>query len=551
MSNRRQILKWGLVSGASAILAPKRASAQLCAPDSGIPGIPQGTPFQPPSPKVTPFVAPLFVMPVLQPVRSLDPPPQPAAHQRYNEYPPKLFYEVNVQEVPWTYHPELPPSPGWGYGGILPGPTIKARYGEPIVVRMHNQLPANGVGAGLPQITTHLHNGHNASESDGYPEDYFGPGEFWDYHYALFPAGQDPLQRMNTLWYHDHMDNFTAANVYSGLSAFFLLFDDQDTDNENDPNPDAFRLPSGKYDVPLMLHDVLFDQNGKAFFDAMNTDGILGDRFTVNRRIQPFFQVERRKYRFRLLNGGPSRFYQISIGTDPVKPSQAIPYAVVTNDGNFCEEPLVTDNLMMGVANRFDIIVDFSPFPAGTQLYLQNRLRQTDPRGPEIPLKTLNPGDSLMRFDVVEATGPDHSRIPSKLRAQPVIPLDKVKQRRTFAFDYLAGLWVINNQIFDMNVAAFTVKQGEPELWTIRNEGNIWSHPIHIHMEEFDTISFNGKVLTGDDAKFHRKDTINLFPNDEAVILIQFRDFMGNYVMHCHNVVHEDHAMMLRFDVVP
>ena len=551
MPNRRQILSWGLFSGASALLGLKRAAAQLCPPDAGIPGIPQGTPYFPPSPKVTPFLTPLFIMPTAQPVPSLNPPPDARSHQRYDEFPPQLFYEVFVREVPWIYHPELPPTPSWSYNGILPGPTIVAKYGQPILVRMHNQLPINNVGPASPQITTHLHNFHTASESDGYPGDYFGPGTFWDYHYAMFPAGNDPLQRMTTLWYHDHMDGFTAANVYAGLSAFFLIFDDQDTGDENDPNPAAFRLPSGKYDVPLILHDVLFDQNGMAFFDSMNTDGILGDRFTVNRRIQPFFQVERRKYRLRILNGGPSRFYTIVIGTDPVHPNPGIPFAVVTNDGNFCEEPIITDNLVMGIANRFDIVVDFSQFPAGTSLYLQNRMRQTDPRGPELPITTLNPGDSLMRFDVVPATGPDNSQIPSTLRAQPDIPLDKVKQRRTFLFDYMQGLWVINNQIFDNDMPAFTVKQGEPELWTLRNEGNIWSHPIHIHFEEFDTITINGKPLTGTELKLHRKDTINLFPNDEAVIFIQFRDFLGRYVMHCHNVVHEDHAMMLRFDVVP
>jgi len=528
MAKRRDLLKMGLISGAAALLNPGRASAQLCPPDPGVPGTTPGSPIIPPSPPTAPFVSPLFIPPVLQPVRSLNPPPIPSAHQRYNEFPPQLLYQQNVHQVLHTFHPQFAPSTIFSFDGTYPGPTIQARYGQPLLVRRYNNLPPNAVGFGSPFISTHLHNMHAASESDGYPGSNFGPGTYWDYHYAMFAAGNDPRERLNNLWYHDHMDGFTAANVYKGLFACFQAFDDQDTGNENDPSPSAFRLPSGKYDVMLKIIDGVFDQNGQLLFDNFNTDGILGDKPVVNGTIQPFLQVEARKYRFRIVNVGPSRFLQLAIGTDAVNPNTGIPFVLLTNDGNFFSAPRTITSLPIGVADRHDIIVDFSQFPVGTSLYLQNRLRQTDPRGPELSLTILNPGTSHMRFDVVRSTGPDNSQIPSVLRRLPTIDLGNVANRRTFVFDYEGGMWTINGKIFDNNTPFVSVKQNTAEIWTIRNDGNIWSHPVHIHFEEFQILSKNGQPLPQSDIDFQsRKDVVRLMPNDEVVIYMQFRDFLG------------------------
>src|SRR5262249_14285292 len=154
-------------------------------------------------------------------------------------------------------------------------------------------------GFGRPEISMHLHNGHTPSESDGFPTDFFGPGKFYDHHYPNCLAGNDDRESLNTLWYHDHRVDFTSQNVYKGLAGFHLLFDERDSGNENDPNPNAFRLPSGEFDVPMLLADKVFDDDGNVFFDLFNLDGILGDKFTANGKIQPFFQVHPRKYRLR------------------------------------------------------------------------------------------------------------------------------------------------------------------------------------------------------------------------------------------------------------
>jgi FtsP/CotA-like multicopper oxidase with cupredoxin domain len=432
---------------------------------------------------------------------------------------------------------------------MTPGPTFHARYGEPVFLRRYNNLPPSQLGFGLNSTTIHLHNAHTASESDGNPLDYKDSGRFWDHHYANIRAGYDQFggngdvrETMTTLWYHDHRMDFTAANVYAGLTGFYLLFDERDTGNENDPDREAFRLPSGRYDVPLILHDVQFDENGQVFFDIFNTDGFLGDKWTVNRTIQPFFKVEARKYRFRILNGGPSRFYKLFLSTNQK-------FIQLSNDGNMLPAPLAVESIDLSVAERVDVIIDFSRYRPGTQLYLLNRLEQTNGRGPTG--KLLDPGDQILRFDVVQPTGPDNSRIPDTLRELPPIDLSEVAQERLWRFDYDGGLWTVNGKPFEMDRIDAEIKQGAAEIWTIRNEGTSWAHPVHIHFEEFQILERNGKPIPKNHVDKSRKDVLRLMPNDEVKIFMRFRDFLGRYVMHCHNVVHEDHSMMIQWVIVP
>lgn len=597
MINRRDFVRFGLAAGASGVWRNSAEPQQdndrlqfLCSPD--------GLPPDAPSPKATPFIAPLNIMPVKRPLSGpLNPSPVPNAHQRYNEFSPRKFYEIKEQEFQWRYHPEPPYNQGswsWGFDGITPGPTYHVRYGEPILVRRHNNLPPVGqskISFALPLTTSHLHNGHTASESDGYPMDHIGSGQYWDHHYCCFPLGHDPREKLTTLWYHDHMMEFTAPNVYAGLAGFFLFFDEQDSGDENDPSPSAFHLPSGKYDVPLILHDVRFDQNGQVVFNKLNTDGLLGDKYTINRTIQPYFPVERRKYRFRILNGGPSRFYQIFLRSGVDRDKQHA-FIILTGDGNFLSQPVCANSIYLSVAQRVDVIIDFSQFKAGDHVYLQNRLEQLNGKGPTGRV-LFEPGDDLMRFDVIEAKGPDPSCIPDKLRDIPPVILSEVKQRRVWAFDYRGGLWTVNGKpATDLARPDAEIEEGSAEIWTIRNEGKNWSHPIHSHFTEFLLLKVNGRQFKATEIQSHssqgperhtdfvdlgqppatakgkqcfqctraplpvffggaRRDITTLLPNDEIEIFMRWKDFHGKYVMHCHNVVHEDHAMMIRWDIVP
>lgn len=547
MPTRRDVLKLSLVATGAGLAAPKKALGQLCLDDGLAPYTVA------PSPTIQPFIAPLYIPPIAQPVplQALSPPPDPSRHQRWYDFLPQKYYIHHEQQFPWDYHPQLRRVPTWGWDGSSPGPTFHTYYGEPIFLRRYNDLPADpGLGFGLPSTTTHLHNSHTASESDGYPGDWKDPGFYWDHHYPNYPAGGDDREKLTSLWYHDHRLDFTAPNVYAGLSGFYFIFDELDSNDENDPDPNAWHLPSGQYDIPLMLHDVQFARNPNggpddalAVFNPFQTDGWLGDVPTVNRTAVPYLQVEPRKYRFRIQNGGPSRNWGLFLSTGQK-------FVVITSDGNFLEEPIELEWLNLAVAERHDVIIDFSQYSPGDQIVLENRLEMIEGRGPTGRL--LDPGIPVMRFDVVPLTAPDNSQVPTFFRAKPPIDLKEVVRERTWVFDYDdRGLWTVNGQLFDNDVPRAEMKEGTAEIWTIRNGGSNWTHPVHIHFEEFQILERNGHPIPPGDPYNTKKDVINLGPNDEVKIFMRWRDFLGRYVMHCHNVVHEDHAMMIRWDIVP
>jgi FtsP/CotA-like multicopper oxidase with cupredoxin domain len=532
------------------------------------------------SPSTRPFVEAMPVAPVKQPVGALDPAPQvfpqqgegrTRPHQVFERFPPRKYYEVHQREALHSFHPDLPPSAVWGYDGIVPGPTFHARYGEPILVRQFNDLPQDHRGFGIPQVSTHLHGGHTASESDGFPCDFFpfklgGPERFYDHHYPNvyagflreFPPGGDIREAQSTLWYHDHRVDFTAPNVYKGLAGFYLLFNEFDTGDETT----GFRLPSGAFDVPMVFADKLFDRDGQLFFDQFDTDGLLGDKFTVNGKIQPYFEVEARRYRLRWLDGGPARFYRLFL-TDLADRGRRIPFEWIASDGNLgvdfqmvesrrISRSATVTSVPLSVAERADVVIDFSQFAPGTSIYLENRLEQTDGRGPSDRILGAGRGDLLLRFDVVPRVLPDESRPPPYTFYElPTPSADELARarRRTWRFDRRQGQWAVNGKFFDCDRPAALIPEGAGEIWVLQNNSGGWQHPIHIHAEEFLVLTRNGRAAPVGERG--RKDVVRLGFNEEIRIFMRFRDFLDRYPMHCHNTLHEDHAMMIRFDLVP
>jgi FtsP/CotA-like multicopper oxidase with cupredoxin domain len=296
----------------------------------------------------------------------------------------------------------------------------------------------------------------------------------------------------------------------------------------------------------LFFQDKLFDSDGQLFFDLFNLDGMLGDRIAVNGQIQPYFRVDRRKYRFRLLNGGPSRYLNVFLMNNTAR--TAYPFTYIANDGNLLPAPLRMTNVQITPAERADLVIDFSQFRAGTELLLVNRAEQLDGRRPTG--KLLTPGTPMLKFIVGNTAGPngDPSRVPTTLRPLPDINLSQVAVERVWNFERSGGAWAINGEFFNRNVARAEVGQNTGEIWTLRNVDNGWFHPIHIHQEEFRILSRNGVAPPPHERG--RKDVVNLMGPEEIRIFIRFRDWAGKYVMHCHNTVHEDHAMMLRWDSV-
>ncbi len=587
--SRRELLKMGLVMGGAGLATfgsfpnfrPYWAHA-----DGGIPFA---------SPPNTPFVEPLPILPVMQPV-TLDPAPTKGPnpllsavtrfqearrpdHQRWTEFGGDsesapgfsgTMYESIEQEVTHNFYPAqdgVPPSKVWTFvepsTGAVGPLRIKARYGEPIVHRIHNALPVDNGGFGINVTSTHLHNGHTASESDGGPLHGYVAGQFKDYHYANVRAGFSTLahatttlngrtvlgdfrETMSFLWFHDHQHDFTAQNTYKGLVSIYTLFSD-DIDLDTDDETTGLRLPSGEFDIPLLFGDKVFDPaTGQLFFDLFNLDGILGDKETVNGKIQPFLDVKRRRYRFRLLGGGPSRVreYFLSNGQN---------FLQLTNDGNLLPRALTRRSIRLQVAERVDVIVDFSSAKPGDKIYLQNRLEQTDGRAPTG--KLIAP-TNLVEFRVVGDAVVDNSN-PQLSNGTPLLALPStnvpIAQRRSWKFDRQGGAWSVNGQFFNEQISAF-IRQNTAEHWTFKSAGG-WVHPAHPHSEEFQILSRDGSPPPIEEVS--RKDMVGVGDavfgtrnSSEAKIFMQFRDWLGDYPMHCHNTVHEDHGMMILFEIV-
>lgn len=554
--NRRQSLQIGAASAAASLLVTQR-QAQAEDPPKGPTTSPWMMPLPVPTPKLP--VATLSPTPDLYPcVGEVGRDP----HQTWNGTVPQKLYTIHVKEALHAFHPQLPVQTIWGYDGTFPGPCIAARYNEPCLVRFYNQLNPYAIGYGSPEISVHLHNLHCAAESDGFAGDYwstarYGPGltragSFKDHlfmnHYAGFstdPAGIGDWRESNgTMWFHDHRMDYTEQNVYRGMAGLYLMFDDIDSGNEKDPNPQALRLPSGvgQYDIPLVIADFLFDASGYTYYNPLiDNKGHLGNKITVNGKIQPYFRVRRRKYRFRLLDASVARFYEFFL----MQGTTAQNFTYIANDGNLLEAPLDMTSVRIAPAERADIVIDFSKYPRGTRLFLVNRLAMKDGRGPE---GLVSRGEQVLRFDVdLEPLEPDLSQVPARLREQPAIDLSKVVKKRTFEFDKDNAIWTVNGQVFDVERPLAQVKLNTAEIWRLQGNGS-WHHPVHIHMEEGRILTRNGKPPPLHERG--RKDVFVLAPDERVEVFIQFRDFKGKYITHCHNLSHEDHAMMFRFDVV-
>jgi FtsP/CotA-like multicopper oxidase with cupredoxin domain len=597
LTSRRDLFKMGLLTASGMLVAKSGLSARAYAQSPGsnqlcLPG------NQAASPPTRAFVDRLPIMPLAQTVPSLTPTPtlcpntaagevRAACHQapqidstRFPIPPPRL-YKVTQHAISVSQSPDLPVQTIWGFddgsNATSPGPTYRANYGIPQLTRNINALPPpnrNG-GFGIPSVTTHLHNAHTPSESDGNPCDFYSEGSFCDQYYPNVLAGfnsdhaptGDINESMSTLWYHDHRVDFTSQNTYKGLVGFYCLFNQFDTGDETT----GFRLPSfPQFDIPLAFADKVYDPTtGLLAFDLFNLDGILGDKFLVNGKIQPFLEVQPRRYRFRLLDTGPSRFLQFFL-TDLNSLGAQNPFFVIANDGNLLPAPVNVKSVRIGVAERVDIIIDFSPF-AGKTIYLENRLNQINGQGPVddfgpnssslectanlgTPVPSILPagqGNLLLQFRVGSGPVTDNSLDPN-FQTFYALPSTDAAPRivRTFKFDRLNGQWSINGQFMDCNEFRFTVQQNSVEQWLLTNLTGDWTHPVHIHLEEHQILSRN-RVAPPLKIEASRKDVTQLHPNERVQLFFRFRDWLGKYPIHCHNVVHEDHAMMALWHVLP
>lgn len=633
--SRRDLIKWGLITVAGA-LAPIRGLSPFVSSAYG--EVPTGAPSSPGTIglEFTQEMLPLEVL-ARKPVSSLNPypliqsnqtkrpvdpllgggfgpiegrPPGPNwAHQRFHEFAPLIAVEATQEgaktnpngNIPFRFHPNLPeqgPEAMWTFNGTIPPKLVLGRYGEPILFRHHNKLPAdvkkNG-GFGHHTITTHEHNGHHGAENDGFANAFFFPGQFYDYHWPIILAGHDTInsdatdimagrpddngsytkvpgdwhETMSTHWFHDHMADYTSQNVYKGNAAMFNIYSALDRGNEIINDKVNLCLPSGSdkawgnldYDVNLMIADKAWDGNGQLFMDIFQYDGFLGDAMTVNACYKPFFQVEARKYRFRILNCSVSRFFKVAL-------SDGSAMIQIGNDGNLMPHPVVLSELdEQGIAERYDIVIDFSRYKPGEKVWMVNLCEHQDGRGPSalLSLAEALSGRSadacvgkFLEFQVIPTTKPDRSIVPDTMIPNPDLSQIPVARERTFEFGRSNGTddkpWTVRTDggqgyAADLNQISAAPKLGTREVWTLVNGGGGWDHPIHVHFEEGQILARNGSASNVPAWERGRKDVYRLHPGGSVTMTLQFREFGGTFMEHCHNTVHEDHAMLVRWDV--
>ncbi|WP_052263233.1 multicopper oxidase family protein [Geobacter pickeringii] len=562
----------------------------------------------------------------------------------------------------------------WGYrtngvkAGYL-GATVEARStlpgetGRPVMVKYINDLrdsagnlltrhlltvdpTLHGADMGAPEIriVTHLHGGHVVPESDGHPEAWITNDPNAKTGLPADPVSGRPArpdgntvtytyentQKAEQLWYHDHAMGITRLNVYAGLAANYLVRDSVE---------DALNLPRGNYEMPLVIQDKSFNQDGSLHYEAtplinagsgnQQTDAsgkpvltskpeFFGNVITVNGKAWPYLDVEPRKYRFRMLNGSDSRFYNIWLeARDAGGAAVAIPAGTITqigNDGGLLPASVAIGDsagnaLLLSLAERADVIVDFSKLPAGTSITMRNNAPTPFPGGDPVAAATTG---RIMQFRISKPlNGADTSAVPANPR--PVTPLGVASNVRyvdlqetmesgVLVYDPNTGTTLqrlkilLNGLTFDAPITE-KPRLNVVEEWVIINN-TVDMHPMHLHLVDFEVVE-KGSIAPGaytpanglggmpvvaagglrrnaepglnpvaDSAsadspyrvqphEMGEKDTVRVPPANDLIgsqgyvrIRAKF-DKLGTYMWHCHILSHEDHEMMRPFTVVP
>ncbi|SEF78584.1 Multicopper oxidase with three cupredoxin domains (includes cell division protein FtsP and spore coat protein CotA) [Nonomuraea solani] len=403
----------------------------------------------------------------------------------------------------------------WGYGGTFPGPTFELRRGSAATIAVRNELPV--------PTSTHLHGGVNPPDSDGYPTDlvvppghhaHHGghPGEVLhqgvkDYHYPVD-------QRAATLWYHDHRMDFTAPQVWRGLAGFALV---------RDAEEDALPLPGGERELPLLICDRAFEEDGSfrypAAHDGAYMEGVEGDVILVNGAPWPVAEVSATRHRLRLLNASNARRYRLRLAPGGR-------FTQIGSDSGLLAAPVAHEEIPISPGERYDVVVDFSAYPVGSAVTLVDALSE----GP------------VMRF-VVARRAADDSAVPARLSRPPDRP-PAVATRR-FDFRRTEDVWTINGHPYRPGVPLARPRLGTAEVWRLTSD---FHHPVHVHLAHFQVLARNGKPPAATDAGW--KDTVDVRPYEVVDVLARFDGHRGRYMLHCHNLEHEDMAMMADFEVI-
>lgn len=479
------------------------------------------------------------------------------------------YYEVTMEEFTQKLHRDLEETKLWGYNRQFPGPLFDVKQGEPVDVKWINQLPDNhflpvdhsifhdGHDAEVRTVT-HLHGMETEPDSDGYPEAWFTKdfqhvGPFFKreiYHYPNH-------QRGATLWYHDHAMGMTRLNVYAGLIGMYIL---------RDKREESLKLPKGEYEIPLILLDRSFHDDGSLLYPEQPDNAsenlpnpsivpfFQGDTLLVNGKVWPYLEVEPRLYRFRLLNASNGRSYQLYLDSGQT-------FFQIGSDGGLLRKPVELDRLVLEPAERADLLIDFSNY-AGKEIILKNDL------GP-------NPDPEDETFDVMQfkvslpLSEEDTSIIPKRLSYIPSLKGNRITAHRNLKLtgttdEYGRPLPLLNGKKWADPV---TEKPGlgTTEIWSFINIMG-FTHPIHLHLIQFQIldrrpfdlahynesgeIKYTGPARPPELNERGYKDTVAAHSGEVTRVIVRFAPYSGQYVWHCHVLEHEDYDMMRPYLII-
>jgi spore coat protein A, manganese oxidase len=480
-----------------------------------------------------------------------------------------------------------------GQAPTTPGPTIHAKRGTPLTVTQANRLPAAHPFLNYdPWTSTHLHGSASKPQYDGYASDITKVGQTKRY---VYPNKQDA----RTLWYHDHGVHHTAENAYMGLAAQYHLHDDVESGLAIPKWSWDGRPVTDQYDLPLVLADKMFSANGEFRYDDAGHTGLWGDVVLVNGVPWPNLKVKKRLYRFRVLNASISRGYRLQM-------SNSTPLSVIGTDGGLMPQVQQTTQLRIGMAERYEIVIDFSKYTPGTKLQLLNlgvpNSTDFDNTGKIMQFEVVN--DAFDPKDNALPTGGLYSLNPNK----EVWDLKETEIQGTTKIEVLRqnGEWKIQSTSTSTasssgsggsgssgsgssgsgkggsgsgssgsgssgsgngttklmtweDIIASNYKEtvanpasGDVQIWEITNKSGGWFHPVHIHLVDFKMLTRNGKPVFNYEQG--PKDVAFVGENETIRAIMKFGKAGdpttdGRYMIHCHNLPHEDHDMMTQFRV--
>jgi len=487
---------------------------------------------------LTPFVDPLPIPPVARSSGRRTVPGQAALEVPY--------YRLAMRQFEAKVHRDLKPTRMWGFGANFPGPTLETRSGQGLLVEWANELPGShflpidhgihGAEADKPQVRAviHLHGGKVPPGSDGYPENWYAPGQSATYFY---PNAQDAA----TLWYHDHTLGINRLNVYAGLLGLFVIRDSVE---------DSLHLPSKEYEIPLVICDRMFDKDGQLYYPVSeNPRGpwvseFAGDAFLLNGKLFPYLEVQPRSYRFRVLNGSNSRFLDLKLANGQE-------FHQIGSDQGLLPAPVPVKDLQLAPAERADVIIDFSGH-GGQQIILKSESFE------------------MMQFRVSGEAVPARVSLPASLRSVPRIPEASAIRTRELALveidDPVARpvRMLLNNSRWSDPITENPVLNSV-EIWNLVNTSDD-SHPIHLHLVRFQVLDrrnferftyqsrgvlqFTGPLTPPEPNEMGWKDTVQAHAGMVTRIIARFEGYVGRYVWHCHILEHEDNEMMRPYEVV-